>query len=75
MRRREFVYRTCAGLVALSRVYVGAHLPLDVVGGAALGVAVAAGVHLTLGGPPGRRASRRLSAPAAWPGDQPRTRP
>jgi membrane-associated phospholipid phosphatase len=29
-----------AGVVALGRLYFGAHLPLDVVGGAALGVAV-----------------------------------
>ena len=54
-----------AVLVSLSRVHVGAHLPLDVVGGMALGVAVAAGVHVALGRPPGRRASRQLSAPAA----------
>ena len=47
-------------LVALARVYVGAHLPLDVVGGAALGVAVAAGVHLALGRPPGWRPGRPL---------------
>jgi undecaprenyl-diphosphatase len=54
-----------AVLVSLSRVHVGAHLPLDVVGGMALGVAVAAGVHVALGRPPGRRTSRRLSAPVA----------
>jgi membrane-associated phospholipid phosphatase len=44
----------CAVLVAvvcLARVYVGAHLPLDVVGGAALGVAVAGVVRLVLGRP------------------------
>jgi undecaprenyl-diphosphatase len=35
-----------AMLVCLSRLYVGAHLPLDIVGGAALGLAVAAAVRL-----------------------------
>jgi membrane-associated phospholipid phosphatase len=38
-------------LVFLTRMYVGAHLPLDMVGGAALGVAVAALVRLLLGVP------------------------
>ena len=33
-----------AGVVALSRIYVGAHLPIDVVGGAALGVLVSQSV-------------------------------
>jgi undecaprenyl-diphosphatase len=35
--------------VCLARVHVGAHLPLDVVGGAALGLAVAGLVRLVLG--------------------------
>jgi len=37
--------------VCLARVYVGAHLPLDVLGGAALGLAIAGGVRLVLGHP------------------------
>jgi len=37
--------------VFLTRIYVGAHLPLDMVGGAALGLAVGAGVRLLLGSP------------------------
>ena len=37
--------------VFLARIYVGAHLPLDMVGGAALGVAVGALVRLLLGVP------------------------
>jgi uncharacterized membrane protein YbhN (UPF0104 family)/membrane-associated phospholipid phosphatase len=40
-------------LVALGRMYAGAHLPLDVVGGAALGWAAAAAAHLVLGAPGG----------------------
>jgi len=37
---------TAAATVAAGRLYVGAHLPLDVAGGAALGVAVEAAVEL-----------------------------
>jgi undecaprenyl-diphosphatase len=37
--------------VGAARVYVGAHLPLDVAGGIALGIAVGAAVHLGLGAP------------------------
>jgi uncharacterized membrane protein YbhN (UPF0104 family)/membrane-associated phospholipid phosphatase/tRNA A-37 threonylcarbamoyl transferase component Bud32 len=40
-------------LVGLGRMYAGAHLPLDVLGGAALGWAVAAAVHLAVGAPGG----------------------
>jgi glycosyltransferase 2 family protein len=61
-------------VVGLSRIYVGAHLPLDVAGGAALGLVLEAA--LTLVGrraprdrassvlPPGRRAPRRGESPA-----------
>ncbi len=38
-------------LNSLARVYLGAHNPLDVVAGAALGVAVAAGLNLAVGIP------------------------
>ncbi|HEY7136127.1 MAG TPA: flippase-like domain-containing protein [Acidimicrobiia bacterium] len=38
-------------VVALSRIYAGAHLPLDVVGGIALGWVVGAALHLVLGAP------------------------
>jgi undecaprenyl-diphosphatase len=50
-RRGRIAVVVLVVLVALTRVYVGAHLPLDVVGGAALGVAVAGLVRLALGRP------------------------
>lgn len=50
-------YRRAALAMVLSvgaaRLYVGAHLPLDVVGGIALGVAVEGAVELAIGGAPG----------------------
>jgi glycosyltransferase 2 family protein len=39
------------GVVAMARVYVGAHNPLDVVSGAALGIAIGGSLNLLLGVP------------------------
>jgi undecaprenyl-diphosphatase len=50
-RPARIVCAVLAVLVCLARVYVSAHLPLDVVGGAALGLAVGAAVRLLLGRP------------------------
>jgi undecaprenyl-diphosphatase len=50
-RRGRIAVVVLVGVVCLTRVYVGAHLPLDVVGGAALGLAVAGAVRLVLGRP------------------------
>jgi membrane-associated phospholipid phosphatase len=50
-RRARIAVVVLAGTVCLTRVYVGAHLPLDVVGGAGLGVAVGGCVRLVLGRP------------------------
>jgi membrane-associated phospholipid phosphatase len=50
-RRGRIAVVVLVGVVCLTRVYVGAHLPLDVVGGAALGLAVAGAVRLLLGRP------------------------
>jgi undecaprenyl-diphosphatase len=36
-------------LVGLARIYVGAHLPLDVLGGVSIGLATASAVHLLVG--------------------------
>ncbi|NYJ04992.1 phosphatase PAP2 family protein [Petropleomorpha daqingensis] len=50
-RPGRVVCAVLAVLVCLARVQVAAHLPLDVVGGAALGLAVAGAVRLLLGRP------------------------
>jgi undecaprenyl-diphosphatase len=52
-----------AALVAWSRVYVGVHYPLDVVAGAALGLAVGLGVRALL-----RRAGARPRSHRSTPG-------
>jgi membrane-associated phospholipid phosphatase len=50
-RRGRIAVAVLVIVVCLARVYVGAHLPLDVVGGAALGLAVAGVVRLLFGRP------------------------
>jgi membrane-associated phospholipid phosphatase len=50
-RRGRIAVTVLVAVVALTRVYVGAHLPLDVVGGAGLGLAVAGAVRLLVGRP------------------------
>jgi glycosyltransferase 2 family protein len=49
----KIVVWVTATLVALGRIYVGAHLPLDVLGGMAMGWATGALVHVLLGPQPG----------------------
>ncbi len=53
-RRGRRIAWTLAVAVCVTRVWVGAHLPLDVVGGAALGWTAGVIVHLLLGAPGGR---------------------
>jgi membrane-associated phospholipid phosphatase len=50
-RGLKVVVWTAAALVCLARVYVGAHLPLDVLGGAAMGWGIGSLVHVLLGAP------------------------
>jgi membrane-associated phospholipid phosphatase len=50
-RRARWVVAGLAAFVFVARVYVGAHLPLDIVGGAALGLVVGADVRLLFGRP------------------------
>jgi membrane-associated phospholipid phosphatase len=50
--------------MAFARVYTGAHLPLDVVSGAAIGAVVGSGLHLLLGVPLVPAADPPVVAPA-----------
>jgi undecaprenyl-diphosphatase len=49
-RARWALAATCAAVV-LARIYLGAHNPLDVLAGAASGIAIAAALNLMLGVP------------------------
>jgi len=69
-RRARWIFWAVAFGVCLSRMYVGAHLPLDVVGGAALGWAAGALVHLLLGAPGGRPTPQRAAKALAERGLQ-----
>ncbi|MGY1679952.1 phosphatase PAP2 family protein [Geodermatophilus sp. SYSU D01176] len=71
VRRRWLAVLVALALLnAVARVFLGAHAPLDVVGGAALGVAIGAALNLLVGVPAsGRGAARpgtgsRASLPA-----------
>ena len=48
--RADAVY-TLAALNGVARIYLGAHNPLDIVGGAGLGVTIAGALNLAFGVP------------------------
>jgi glycosyltransferase 2 family protein len=55
--RWRWVPATLALCVGIARIYVGVHLPLDVAGGAGVGILAAVAALLTFGIVPGRRAN------------------
>jgi undecaprenyl-diphosphatase len=64
VRRRWLVVLVALALLnATARVYLGAHLPLDVVGGAAIGIGIGAALNLLVGVP-----DRRSGAAGPAPG-------
>jgi len=52
-------------LVSVARIYTGAHFPIDVVGGAALGWGLGALIHLAVGAPRGRASAALVGAALA----------
>jgi hypothetical protein len=59
-RRARRIAWVLAGCVCVARIYVGAHLPFDVLGGAALGWAAGALVLLVFGAPTGQPSLERV---------------
>jgi undecaprenyl-diphosphatase len=59
-RRARRVAWVLAALVCVARMYVGSHLPFDVLGGAALGWAAGALVLLVFGAPTGQPSPHRV---------------
>lgn len=47
-RRWQIVIYTLAAVNGFARIYLGAHNPLDIVSGAGIGVAIAAGINLAI---------------------------
>jgi len=70
-RQARRVAWVLAGCVCLARMYVGAHLPYDVIGGAALGWAAGSLVLFVLGAPDPRPSLAKLSAVLAEHGLDP----
>lgn len=66
-RRWQVTVFALATFNGVARMYLGAHNPLDIVGGAALGLAIGAGLNLAFGVP-----VRRGDSDVARPGDQSR---
>ena len=64
-RTGRIVAVTLVVVVGVARIYVGAHLPVDVIGGAALGVAVAAVVRFVVTPEPHRPAVATAPGPRA----------
>lgn len=64
---RRWIAWVLAGAVCLGRVYVGAHLPLDVVGGAAMGTAIGLLLRFLLASAPEEPKPAAPPSPRATP--------